>query len=146
MTDVHSKKTRSYNMSRIKSRDTKPEMIVRRFLHQNGFRYRVNVRNLPGHPDIVLRKYKTIILVHGCFWHGHEGCKYYVVPKTRTKWWFEKIKRNKENDAKNIIKLRKLGYRIIVVWECELKPKSIDMTLQNICLKLQDGLILSKRN
>src|SRR5688572_14620702 len=84
MADVHSKEVRSYNMSRIKGKNTKPEMLVRKFLHANGFRYRLHAKKLPGKPDILLPKYKTVIFVHGCFWHGHEGCKYYVIPKTRT--------------------------------------------------------------
>lgn len=90
---------RSYNMSRIGSKDTGPEMMVRRFLHGQGFRYRVNVRKLPGAPDIVLRKYHTAIFVNGCFWHGHKGCKYYVIPKTNTEFWTEKIHRNIEREA-----------------------------------------------
>jgi DNA mismatch endonuclease, patch repair protein len=89
MADVHDKETRSYNMSRIKGKDTKPEMLVRKFLHAKGFRYRLHVKNLPGKPDIVLPKYKTVIFVHGCFWHKHEGCKYFVVPKTRTDFFDE---------------------------------------------------------
>jgi len=87
-------------MSRIKGKNTKPEMLVRKFLHANGFRYRLHVKNLPGKPDIVLPKHKTVIFVHGCFWHGHEGCKYYVVPKTKTDWWLNKINGNIENDKK----------------------------------------------
>ena len=86
MADVHTKEIRSYNMSRIKGRNTKPEMLVRRFLHANGFRYKLHDKSLPGKPDIVLPKYKTVIFVHGCFWHGHTKCKYFVVPKTRTDW------------------------------------------------------------
>ncbi len=101
MADVHSKETRSYNMSRIKGRDTKPELLIRRFLHANGFRYKLHDKSLPGKPDIVLPKYKTVIFVHGCFWHGHEGCKYYVVPKTRTESWLNKINGNIAND-KNV--------------------------------------------
>ena len=89
MTDVHSQETRSYNMSRIKAKDTKPELLVRKYLFCKGFRYRVNVKDLPGKPDIVLPKYKTVIFIHGCFWHGHEGCKYFVIPKTRTEWSFD---------------------------------------------------------
>ncbi|RYZ18801.1 MAG: DNA mismatch endonuclease Vsr, partial [Chitinophagaceae bacterium] len=100
MADVHDKKTRSYNMSKIKGKNTKPEMLVRKFLHANGFRYRLHCKNLPGKPDIVLSKYKTVIFVHGCFWHGHEHCRYYVVPKTRTDWWLNKINRNIQNDKK----------------------------------------------
>ena len=95
MADVHDKKTRSFNMSRIKGKDTKPEMVVRRFLFANGFRYCLHDKRFPGKPDIVLPKYKTVIFVHGCFWHGHEGCKYFVVPKTRTEWWLEKINSNR---------------------------------------------------
>jgi len=94
-------------MSRIKGKNTKPEMLVRKFLHANGFRYRLHVKDLPGKPDIVLPKYKTVIFVHGCFWHGHEHCKYFVVPKTRTDWWINKINSNITNDAKAIIALKK---------------------------------------
>jgi DNA mismatch endonuclease, patch repair protein len=93
--DVHSTQTRSYNMSRIKGKNTKPKMLVRKFLFANGFRYRLYDTKLPGKPDIVLPKYKIVIFVNGCFWHGHEGCKYFVVPKTRTEWWLKKIKGNK---------------------------------------------------
>jgi len=93
MTDVHDKKTRSFNMSMIKGQDTKPEIIVRKFLFQNGYRYRLNYSKLPGKPDIVLPKYKTELFINGCFWHGHYGCKYFVIPKTRTAWWLIKYKR-----------------------------------------------------
>ncbi len=120
MADVHSKETRSYNMSRIRSKDTKPEMLVRRFLHKNGFRYRLHVKDLPGKPDIVLPKYKTVIFIHGCFWHGHEGCKYYVVPKTRTEWWVEKIGKNKRNDLIAEGTLITMGWRIVNIWECKI--------------------------
>src|SRR4030095_16151820 len=109
MADVHSKETRSYNMSQIKSRNTKPEMLVRKFLHAHGFRYRLHVKDLPGKPDIVLPKYRTVIFVHGCFWHGHEGCPYFVVPKTRTEWWVEKIEKNKENDQKKQLAIEREG-------------------------------------
>ena len=126
MADVHSKETRSYNMSRIRSKDTKPEMLVRKFLHKNGFRYRLHVKDLPGKPDIVLPKYKTVIFIHGCFWHGHEGCKYYVVPKTRTEWWLEKIGTNSDNDLRAEERLLKLGWKIVKIWECELKNLSIN--------------------
>jgi DNA mismatch endonuclease (patch repair protein) len=132
MADVHSKETRSYNMSRIRSKDTKPEMLVRKFLHKNGFRYRLHVKDLPGKPDIVLSKYKTVIFIHGCFWHGHEGCKYYVVPKTRTEWWLNKIGTNIGNDsnAENLLKLA--GWKVIKIWECELKKASLEATLANL--------------
>ena len=91
MADVHDIKTRSYNMSRIRAKDTKPEILVRKFLFGKGFRFRLHSKNLPGKPDIVLPKYKTVVFVHGCFWHGHEGCKYLVIPKTRTSWWLNKL-------------------------------------------------------
>jgi DNA mismatch endonuclease (patch repair protein) len=132
MADVHSKEVRSYNMSRIKAKDTKPEMLVRRFLHANGFRYRLHDKKLPGKPDIVLPKYKTVIFIHGCFWHGHEGCKYYVIPKTRTEWWVNKINSNINNDSKTMIALQKDGWRIISLWECDLKPKAIQSTLTSL--------------
>jgi DNA mismatch endonuclease (patch repair protein) len=132
MADVHSKETRSYNMSRIKSKDTKPELLVRKFLHKNGFRYRLHVKDMPGKPDIVLPKYKTIILIHGCFWHGHEGCRYYVVPKTRTEWWLNKIQGNSANDTKAEALLITAGWNIIKLWECELKKSTIDTTFSNL--------------
>jgi DNA mismatch endonuclease (patch repair protein) len=121
MTDVHDKATRSYNMSRIKGKDTKPEMLVRKFLFSEGFRYRLHDKKLPGKPDIVLPKYKTVIFIHGCFWHGHGGCKYYVVPKTRTEWWLEKIGKNIVNDEKAVKALVEHGWKVILIWECELK-------------------------
>lgn len=121
MADVHSPAIRSYNMSRIRSKDTKPELLVRKFLHAHGFRYRLHDKRLPGKPDLVLPKYKTVIFVHGCFWHGHKGCKYFVVPKTRTTWWLEKIESNKLNDSRHLKALRKLGWKTIQIWECELK-------------------------
>src|SRR5436853_4931747 len=107
MADVHDKKTRSYNMSRIKGKNTKPEILVRKYLHSKGFRFRLHDKKLPGKPDIVLPKYNTVIFVHGCFWHGHQNCKYAALPKTRTIWWGKKIERNKELDLLNKMKLRK---------------------------------------
>src|SRR6188768_1882720 len=125
MADVHDKATRSYNMSRIKGKDTKPEMLVRRFLHAHGFRYRLHVKDLPGKPDIVLPKYKTVIFVHGCFWHGHKKCIKSVLPKTRTEWWKNKIRGNIENDFRAIKMLEKDGWKVITVWSCEL--------VKNVC-------------
>ena len=119
MADVHSKATRSYNMSQIKGKDTKPEILVRQYLHAHGFRYRLHVKDLPGKPDIVLPKYKTAIFINGCFWHGHQGCKYYVVPKTRTEWWQQKINGNIANDDKAIFALQEQGWKVSVIWECE---------------------------
>lgn len=137
MTDIHSQETRSYNMSRIKAKDTKPELLVRKYLFSKGLRYRVNVKDLPGKPDIVLPKYKTVIFIHGCFWHGHEGCKYFVIPKTRTEWWTEKIRKNKERDQQEHEALRKTGWNIMTVWECQLKPRKREQTLEGILLLLQ---------
>ena len=135
MADVHDKKTRSYNMSRIRSQNTKPELLVRKFLHANGFRYSLNNKKLPGKPDIVLTKYKTIIFIHGCFWHGHANCKYFVIPKTRTKWWTDKINRNKANDEKAVRALKKDGWKIITLWECKLKPAKAEKTLSLLVKK-----------
>lgn len=122
-------------MSQIKGKNTKPEMLVRKFLHANGFRYRLHVKALPGKPDIVLPKYKTVIFVHGCFWHGHEHCRYFVVPKTRADWWLNKIKGNIANDEKAIDALQKEGWTVITIWECELKPSKLETTLASL-LKL----------
>lgn len=121
MADVHDKETRSYNMRKIQSKDAKPEMMVRKFLHSNGFRYRLHRNDLPDKPDLVLPKYNTVIIVQGCFWHAHEGCKYFKLPKTRTKWWKEKLFRNRERDEEHILQLEELGWKVIVIWECQLK-------------------------
>ncbi len=136
MTDVHDKKTRSYNMSRIKGRDTKPEILVRRFLHKNGFRFRLNDSKLPGKADIVLPKYKTVIFINGCFWHGHENCKYFVVPKTKTDWWLDKINRTKKRDLLKIKELESLDYCVKVIWECELKTGKIDLVFNDLIVFL----------
>lgn len=119
--DVHDKKTRSYNMSRIKGKNTKPEEKVRKYLFSKGFRYRTNDRRYPGTPDIVLPKYKTVIFVNGCFWHRHVGCKYATTPSTNTEFWLGKFKKNVENDTRNHNALAELGWHVIVVWECEIK-------------------------
>ena len=124
-------------MSRIRSKDTKPEMLVRKFLHKSGFRYRLHVKDLPGKPDIVLPKYKTVVFVHGCFWHGHEGCKYYVVPKTKTEWWVNKINRNKTIDAQSISSLQSTGWNVVEIWECELKKGLFQKTLVTLLTQLK---------
>ena len=129
MADVHSKEIRSYNMSRIKGKNTKPEMVVRKFLHARGFRYKLHDKILPGKPDLVLPKYKTVIFIHGCFWHGHANCKYYVVPKTRTEWWLNKIGYNIANDVKAVKSLKKAGWKVITIWECNLKTAKVEKTL-----------------
>ena len=139
MADVHSKEVRSFNMSRIRSKDTKPEMIVRKFLHGQGFRYRLHVKNLPGKPDLVLPKYKTVIFIHGCFFHGHKDCKYFVVPKTRTEWWVNKINGNIANDAKAFDALQKLGWKVLEIWECELKPKTFAETINRFPLMIKSS-------
>jgi DNA mismatch endonuclease, patch repair protein len=135
MADVHSRETRSYNMSRIRSRNTKPEMILRKFLFADGFRYRLHDSTLPGKPDIVMKKYKTAVFINGCFWHGHKGCKYYVVPKTRTEWWLAKISRNIANDKNSRKLLKHLGWKTITIWECELK-KDADKVLNKLSRKV----------
>lgn len=142
MADVHNPATRSYNMSQIKGKDTRPEMIVRKYLHARGLRYSLHNRKLPGKPDLVFRKYKTVIFVNGCFWHGHKGCKYFVLPKTRTEWWSDKIEQTKKRDQIAVDELSNLGWNIIVVWECELKSDTKEMTLDTIFRKI----VLNERN
>ena len=136
MADVHSIATRSYNMSRIKGKDTKPELLVRKFLFSQGFRYRLHDKKLPGKPDIVLPKLKSVIFVHGCFWHGHDNCKYFVVPKTRTDWWLQKINRNKQLDVENFNKLKEDGWNVLTIFECQLRSKNVDETLSETANKL----------
>jgi len=136
MTDVHDKITRSYNMSRIRATNTKPELLVRKFLHAQGFRYKLHDKTIPGKPDLVLPKYKTVIFIHGCFWHGHIDCKYFVVPKTRTDWWLNKINTNRSNDTKAIKALKKEGWKIITIWECDLKPAKVEKKLLTLLRKL----------
>lgn len=136
MTDVHDKKTRSFNMSRIRSKDTKPELIVRSFLFGKGFRYKLHDRTLPGKPDLVFPKYKTVVFVHGCFWHGHEKCKYFVIPKSRRQWWIDKISRNKKLDVEHIKVLKHLGWKVITIFECRLRAKNKDRTLAQLAVKL----------
>ena len=110
-------------MSRIRSNDTAPELVVRSFLHRNGFRFRLHAKTLPGHPDIVLPKYKTVVEVRGCFWHRHLGCSKATTPSSNADFWNAKFKRNVERDRKNILALQKLGWQVIVVWECETRKK-----------------------
>jgi DNA mismatch endonuclease (patch repair protein) len=138
MTDVHSKEIRSFNMSKIKGKDTKPELLVRKFLHRKGFRYRIHAKDLPGKPDIVLPKYKTIIFVHGCFWHGHEGCKYYVIPKTKSDWWLNKINSTIAKDATNKEFLTSNGWNVIEIWECELGKTQREKTLEDLLSSFQN--------
>lgn len=132
MADVLTPEQRHKCMSRIRNKNTKPEIIVRRYLFAHGFRFRINVKQLPGTPDIVLRKYRTVIFVNGCFWHGHEGCPYFVLPKSNTTFWKTKIENNQKRDIRKRIKLRSMGWHVIQVWECQLKPKVQDLTLKSI--------------
>jgi len=132
MADVHDKATRSYNMSRIKGTDTKPEMLLRKYLHAHGIRYRLHNKNLPGKPDLTLAKYHTVIFVNGCFWHGHKGCKYFVLPKTRTEWWRDKIEETIKRDIKAMKDLKELGWNPLVIWECELKPEKREEKLSSL--------------
>lgn len=127
--DILSKDQRHKNMAAIHSVNTKPEMIVRKYLFAHGFRYRLNHPRLPGRPDIVLRKYRTCIFINGCFWHGHEGCKYYVIPKSNTEFWTRKITRNIERDKRVQQELARMGWHCMTIWECELKPKKREQTL-----------------
>lgn len=136
--DVHDKKTRSYNMSQIKGKNTKPEELVRKYLFAHGFRYRKNDKRLPGSPDIVLPKYRTAIFVNGCFWHGHAGCKYFVWPENNADFWKEKIQRNIERDNNNYCKLQNLGWKVLVVWECGLKPQKRESTLSSLVDNIKD--------
>jgi DNA mismatch endonuclease, patch repair protein len=138
MADVFTKKKRSEVMSKIKSGNTKPEMIVRSFLFQNGFRYRLHQKDLPGRPDIVLRKYKTVIFVQGCFWHGHtaEKCKIVRTPKSNISFWTNKINTNKTRDARNLRALKKLGWTVHFIWECDLRSKKRDKILITLVNKI----------
>ena len=136
--DVHSKETRSYNMSRIRSKNTKPEEIVCKHLFSLGFRYRKNDKRYPGTPDIVLPKYKTVIFINGCFWHGHSGCKYFVVPKSNTEFWQNKIAANIARDDEKIAQLLRMNWKVITVWECELKPKPRSGTLTRLVQQIRE--------
>lgn len=140
--DVHTRLQRHKNMQAIRSRDTRPELIVRRYLFSRGFRYRLNSARLPGHPDLVLRKYRTCIFVNGCFWHGHEGCKYFRIPATNTAFWEAKIRRNKERDAAEQRQLARMGWHCVTVWECELRPRRREETLRALAYTLNHIFLL----
>jgi DNA mismatch endonuclease (patch repair protein) len=137
MADVHSKLVRSYNMSRIRSVNTKPELTVRKALFANGFRFRIHDQKLPGKPDIVLKKYKTVIFINGCFWHGHNNCKYYMVPKTRTEWWLQKINATRSRDQLSIRKLKDMKWKVITIYECSLKGNKLETSIKKIISQLK---------
>lgn len=137
MSDIFSKEKRSDIMSKISGKNTKPEISVRKYLFAYGFRFRINDKRLPGKPDIVLAKYKAVIFVNGCFWHGHENCKAAALPATNTDFWANKVASNKERDRAVRIRLELLGYRVFVIWQCQLKAKVKEETLSKLvkCLK-----------
>ena len=137
MADVHTPEKRSYNMSRIRNKNTKPEEIVRKYLFSHGFRYRKNDNRLPGKPDIVLPKYKTVIFVNGCFWHKHD-CPRFVWPSSNQEYWEPKILRNVERDNQNTALLKESGWNIIVVWECELKKAVREQTLEKLAEQIRN--------
>ena len=128
-------------MSHIRSKATKPEMVVRRWLLAHGYRYRLNVKSVPGKPDIVMRKYRTAIFVNGCFWHGHEGCKQFVLPKTNTDFWRTKIERNRTRDTRNYNELMHAGWQVIVIWECNLVKDQMEKTMQSVAVALNRNLL-----
>lgn len=139
MTDVHSTSIRSKNMSAIRGKDTKPEVLVRKMLHHKGFRFRLNVKELPGKPDIVLPKYHTVIFVHGCFWHRHSGCKHAVMPKSNTEFWQNKLESNVARDFKNVAALEALGWKNIIVWECEINNPDFPDRLTETILSMRSA-------
>lgn len=143
MADKLTKEQRHKCMANIRGKNTKPEMIVRKYLFAHGFRYRVNVKKLPGTPDIVLKKYHTVIFVNGCFWHGHEGCKYFVLPKSNVEFWKTKIERNRKRDLEERIKLRDMGWHVIQLWECQLKPKVKEENLKGLIYTLNKMILLN---
>ena len=138
MSDKLTPEKRSWNMSRIKGKDTKIEVEVRKYLFSKGYRFRKNDKRYPGKPDIVLPKYHVAIFVHGCFWHRHEGCKDATTPKTRTEFWLEKFDKNVKNDQIKQEKLRELGWKVIVIWECELK-RNFQETMDKVEKELNRG-------
>lgn len=138
MSDVLTKEQRHRCMSNVKSKNTKPEIMVRKFLFSNGYRYRVNRKDLPGKPDIVLPKYKTVIFINGCFWHGHPKCKYATIPATNRDFWLAKINGNVERDKLTREKLSQLGWKVIDIWQCQLKPHEKETTLNQLISNLSN--------
>lgn len=142
MADIKTKEARSYNMSRIKGKDTKPEETVRKYLFSQGFRYRKNDKRLPGSPDIVLPKYRTVVFVNGCFWHKHDGCKYFVWPKNNAEFWKTKIESNVCRDRQKESQLIALGWNVIIIWECQLKKELKGHTLSQLANQIRSHQVL----
>ena len=141
MPDVLTPSQRHRCMSHIRSKATKPEMAVRRWLWSHGYRYRLNVRSVPGKPDIVMRRYRTAIFVNGCFWHGHEDCPKFVMPKSNTDFWRTKIENNRRRDQKNYDILLQNGWQVIVVWQCNLTKDKLENTMQSVAVALNRNLL-----
>ena len=144
MTDRLTPEQRHLVMSHIRSKNTKPELKVRQWLWRHGYRYRLNVKSIPGKPDIVMRKYRTAIFVNGCFWHGHEPCC--RIPETNREFWVAKIKRNQERDQQNYQLLHDNGWQVVLIWECELKPKHIEETMLRLEWKLNENFLALHRH
>lgn len=132
MSDVLTKEQRHRCMSNVKSKNTKPEIMVRKFLFSNGYRYRVNRKDLPGKPDIVLPKYRSVVFINGCFWHGHQNCRYATIPESNHEFWLAKITGNVERDKQTRERLSQMGWRVIDIWQCQLKPREKETTLNNL--------------
>ena len=141
MADVLSPDQRHRCMSHIRSKDTKPELKVRKWLWGHGYRYRLNVKSVPGKPDIVMRPYRTAIFVNGCFWHGHENCRKARIPKSNIGFWEAKIERNRKRDRENYRVLQENGWQVIVIWECQLTPKKLELTMREVDLLLNENVL-----
>lgn len=142
--DIISEEKRSWNMSRIRGKNTKPEIIVRSMLHKMGYRFRIHRKDLPGKPDIVLPKYNTVIFVHGCFWHRHKGCKYAYTPKTRVKFWEDKFAGTVKRDKQHLVQLKQNGWKVFIIWECETKDMDrLKKIINKISQEINDALLLS---
>lgn len=138
MVDVHTREQRSFNMSQIRGENTKPERMLRSRLHKDGFRFRKNAKNLPGSPDIVFPKYKTVVFVHGCFWHRHEGCRFTTTPMTNTEFWEQKFSATVARDKKQVHRLVSLGWKVMTIWECEIKDDLVH-SVKRVKAQLESG-------
>lgn len=146
MSDVLTPQQRYKCMSRIHSKATKPELVVRKWLWAHGYRYRLNVKSVSGKPDIVMRKYRTAIFVNGCFWHGHKDCKLFVLPKTNSEFWLNKIESNRVRDQRNYDILINSGWQVIVLWQCQLAKDKLEKTMQLVSIALNENLLNIIRN